>query len=50
MSRLKGIDIDYIQKNRLESALNYAKHINGIVVLKGAGTFIASQDGRARIS
>ncbi len=50
MSRLMGIDIDSIQKNRLESALNYAKHINGIVVLKGAGTIVASPDGRARIS
>ncbi|MBG92430.1 MAG: hypothetical protein CL792_00400 [Chloroflexi bacterium] len=50
MSRLLGIDIDSIQKNRLETALSYATHINGVVVLKGAGTIIASPDGRARIS
>jgi len=50
MARLMGTSIESIQKSRLESALTYAKYINGIVVLKGAGTIIASPDGRARIS
>ncbi len=45
MAMLVGTGIDYIQSNRLEIAVNFAKENNVIVILKGAGTIIASPDG-----
>lgn len=44
-SRLSGIDINTVQNDRINVAKNFAKEYNCIVVLKGAGTVIASCDG-----
>ena len=45
MSRLTGIDIAYIQKNRLEVAREFAARWNVITVLKGSRTIVAKPDG-----
>ncbi len=50
MARLLGTTTEDVQANRLRYALNYAREIEGVVVLKGAGTIIAAPDGRARFS
>lgn len=50
MSRLAGLSIDDIQKDRTGIALNYAKKWKRVLVLKGAFTVIAAPDGRHRIS
>ncbi len=41
-SRITGYDIDYIQKNRLKLAREFAKENNVIVVLKGYNTIITN--------
>ncbi len=46
MSRLLGISTREIQENRLEIAEKFAREQQVILVLKGAGTIIASGDGR----
>lgn len=50
MSRLTGNSIDEIQKNREDTAKNFAKIWNQVVVLKGANTTIASPGGEVAIS
>lgn len=50
MARLLGITTEAVQNDRLRYATEYARTINGVVVLKGACTIIAAPDGRARIS
>ncbi|MPZ99786.1 MAG: NAD(P)H-hydrate dehydratase [Dehalococcoidia bacterium] len=50
MSRLMRRTVDEVQANRLGTALAYAQATDSVVVLKGAGTVVASPDGRARIS
>ncbi len=49
-SRVSGHTVKEINDNRLNVAKDFAKHYNCIVVLKGAGTVIASPDGRAFIN
>ena len=49
-ARLSGIDIHNIQNNRINVAKSFAKEYDCIVVLKGAGTVIASPDGRLCIN
>ena len=44
-SRLAGLGIDEVKKNREELALNFAKEHGVIVVLKGHITIVASPDG-----
>lgn len=50
MSRLTGLSIEEIQKDRLNIAQSYAKKWNKIVVLKGAHTVIASPSGETTVS
>lgn len=50
MSRLTGLTIKEIQKNREEVALKFAKIWNKIVVLKGANTVIAPPKSGVKIS
>ena len=50
MSRLSGISVDNIQKDRMEIARKSAGEWQKVVVLKGAYTIIAAPDGRIRIS
>lgn len=50
MSRLTGLDTGYIQRNRMEVAVRYAKQWGITVVLKGAGTIIANKDGTVFIN
>jgi len=50
MSRLTGMPIPGIQKDRLEAARKAAIEWKQTVVLKGAHTVVASSDGQARIS
>jgi hydroxyethylthiazole kinase-like uncharacterized protein yjeF len=50
MARLTGLSIIEVQRGRLACARTYAEQWGRVVVLKGAYTVIASQDGRARVS
>ncbi len=50
MARLAGLTVAEVQGRRLDVALEYAGRTQSVVVLKGAGTVIATPDGRARIS
>ncbi len=50
MSRLCKISINEIQQNRVEVAMNFAKQTKTTVVLKGAGTIIATPDGKCYIN
>ncbi len=50
MAHLLGTTTEAVQADRLRHATEYARAINGVVVLKGACTIVAAPDGRARIS
>ena len=50
MARLAGLTVEEVQKNRLEVAGKFADEFGLTVVLKGAGTVIASNDGRIAIN
>lgn len=50
MSRLTGLDISYIQSNRIEVARKYASQWGVVVVLKGARTIIADKSGEIYIN
>lgn len=50
MSRLTGRSIPEIQHNRLVTAQEFAAAWQKVVVLKGAGTVIASPDGKAAVN
>jgi len=50
MARLTGRSVAEVQSSRLETASEYAKRANSVVVLKGAGTVVARPDGTARLS
>ena len=50
MARLCGCSVSEVQANRLEVAVTKALEWGAIVVLKGAGTIIASPDGRVFIN
>lgn len=45
MSRLTGLSVEEVQKDRLHIAQNFAKKWNQVVVLKGANTVIVSPAG-----
>ena len=50
MSRLTGLSLEEVQKDRPAIAVCYAKEWQKTIVLKGAFTVIAAPDGRYRIS
>jgi NAD(P)H-hydrate epimerase len=50
MSRLTGISIDEIKKNKVKVAEEFAKKWDVITVLKGASTIVASPDGKVFIN
>jgi len=50
MSRLTTLKIGTIQADRVGAALRYAAEWGHVVVLKGAGTVVASPDGTASIN
>lgn len=49
-SRLTGLDTEFINNNRIKTALGFAKTYKCITVLKGAATVIASPDGRFAVN
>jgi len=50
MSRLTGLPIEDVQKDRIEVARKYADLWNVTIVLKGAHTVVASPDGQVKLS
>jgi ADP-dependent NAD(P)H-hydrate dehydratase / NAD(P)H-hydrate epimerase len=50
MARLSGVDVDEVQRQRLEIARKMAEQWQKVVVLKGAYTIVAAPDGRVRIN
>lgn len=50
MARLCGKTVAEVQEYRLETALEAARQLGAVVVLKGANTIVASPDGRAAIN
>ena len=50
MSRLTGFEVSYIKENLIDTAGNYAKKYNTVVVLKDSHSIIASPDGRVCIN
>lgn len=50
MAQLTGRSVEAVQATRLATAIEVAAGTGSVVILKGAGTIIASPDGRARIS
>ncbi len=50
MSRLTCLDVSYIKENIIETAKDYAKKYNTVVVLKDSHSIIASPDGRICIN
>lgn len=50
MARLAGVQVDEVQRRRLDIAIKMAAEWQKVVVLKGAYTIVAASDGRARIS
>ncbi len=50
LSRLAGIEVAEIQRDRLAAARKCAAEWGLTVVLKGANTVVAAPDGRARLS
>jgi NAD(P)H-hydrate epimerase len=47
--RLSGLDVPAVQADRRGVALRFARAWNKVVVLKGAGTVVASPDGRVSV-
>lgn len=50
MARLIGMSVAQVQDNRIELAREYASKWNAVLVLKGAGTIVASPDGPVYVS
>ena len=50
MSRLTGLEISYIQNNRIDVARKYSTMWGVVIVLKGAKTIIADKDGKVHIN
>ena len=49
-SRISGLDVNYINDNRIKCAREFSERHRCITVLKGAGTIIASPDGRYAVN
>ncbi len=50
MSRLTGLECEYINRNRESTASEFAKKYKVTVVLKGSGTVIASKNGEVFVN
>lgn len=50
MARLTGLSVAEINADRQNTALQFAKQWDAVVVLKGAGTVIAAPDGRYAVN
>lgn len=50
MSRLTGKDVNEIQKDRKNIALNFAGEYNAVLILKGRDTIVAKPDGQFYIN
>ena len=50
MARLTGRSVKEIQLHRLEFACSFAREYNVVLVLKGAGTIVASPAGHAWVN
>lgn len=50
MAKLLGVSVADVQGNRVAVAEGFAKQTNVVVVLKGAGTIIATPDGRVFVN
>lgn len=50
MSRLTGLTVQEINKNREEVAVEFAKKYGVVCVLKGAGTVVADKEGKVLIN
>ena len=50
LARLCGVSVDKVNANRVDYATKFAQEHNVIVVLKGAGTIIASPEGECFIN
>jgi NAD(P)H-hydrate epimerase len=50
LAKLLGVNISEVQKDRLAIAEEFAKKWNVVVVLKGAGTIIATPEGRSFVN
>jgi NAD(P)H-hydrate epimerase len=50
MARLSGRSIEQIQKNRINTALEFAQEFNLVCILKGAPSVIAAPNGQAWIN
>lgn len=50
MSRLTGVSITEIQRDRIKAATDFAEKIGKVVVLKGAGTVIADPGGECWVN
>ena len=50
MAKLLGVSVSDVQSNRVAVAEGFAKQTNVVVVLKGAGTVIATPEGRIFIN
>lgn len=50
LARLLRTSVAAVQANRLDAALRTARETQSVVVLKGAGTIIATPEGRAAVS
>ncbi|MCL1976176.1 MAG: NAD(P)H-hydrate dehydratase, partial [Firmicutes bacterium] len=46
MAQLLGVHVEEVQESRIDVAMEFAKQCGVIVVLKGAGTVIATPEGR----
>jgi NAD(P)H-hydrate epimerase len=50
MAKLLGVSVADVQANRVAVAEGFAKQTNVVVVLKGAGTIIATPEGRVFVN
>ncbi|MDO4581937.1 MAG: NAD(P)H-hydrate dehydratase [Bacillota bacterium] len=50
MAKLLGVSAEDVQANRIEAAEGFARQTDTVVVLKGAGTVIATPEGRIFIN
>ncbi|MCR4963098.1 MAG: NAD(P)H-hydrate dehydratase [Firmicutes bacterium] len=50
MAKLLGVSVEDVQANRISVAEGFARQTNVVVVLKGAGTIVATPEGRVAVN